>query len=136
MGTTDVDIVVIDDRYVNQNGTISGPENTKLIWTTFDLLTSATYTPNQQREHLTALRRAGYCFVPLAVQELSALVAQATIVNDELVETAELKAVRENLQLARMSNGLQFPNEHVWLDNVSKAFLEVAKGQWHDGMDE
>jgi hypothetical protein len=35
-----------------------------------------------------------------------------------------------------MSSGLQFPNEHVWLDNVIKAFLEVIKGQWQDGIDE
>ena len=82
------------------------------------------------------MRRAGLCFVPLKVEELIRLVGKASVVDGMLIETAELKAVRENLQLARMSNGLQWPKEHVWLDNLILAFLEAIKAQWHDGMDE
>ncbi len=52
------------------------------------------------------------------------------------MESAELKAGRENLQAARMSNGLQLPKEQVWLDNVIRSFIEAIKAQWREGMDE
>jgi len=74
--------------------------------------------------------------VPIKVDELVSLIGRAPVSADRVVETAELKAVRENLQLARMSNGLQWPKERVWLDNVIIAFVEAIKAQWHEGMDE
>jgi hypothetical protein len=130
------DVVVVDDRYFNQHGNIEFASGTKPIWTTFDLLTAATYEPPQQREYLTGMRRAGLGFVPATLEELNTLVGQAAVSDGRLVEGAELKALRESLQLARMSDGLQLPKEDVWLQNVVRSFIEAIKLQWHAGADE
>ena len=128
------DVIVIDDRYFNQHANITVSSGAKPIWTTFDLLTTAQYDPSQQREYLTDMRRSGLGFVPIAIDELKALIGQALIANGKLVESAELKAIRESLQLARMSDGLQFPKENVWLANIIRSFVETIKSQWHADM--
>lgn len=130
------DVVVIDDRHFNQYGNMQIASGTKPVWTTFDLLTATRIDPMQQREYLTSMRRAALTFVPLSFEELNALVEEASISDKKLLESAELKAVRESLQLARMSNGLQLPKEHVWLQNLIRSFVETIKAQWHAGMDE
>ena len=130
------DIVVIDDRFFNQHANIEGPFGTKPVWTTYDLLTGAKYDLAQKQETLTRMRRAGLSFVPVTIDELKALVDKAVISDSKLVESAELKAVRESIQMIRMSNGLQLPKESVWLDNFIHVFSETIKSQWHPGMDE
>src|SRR5271165_4629482 len=104
----------------------------KPVWTTFDLLMTENYNPAQQREYLTTMRRASLGFVPILVEELTSSIEQAAISDGNLVESAELKAMRESLLVARMSNGLQLPKEHVWLDNLIRSFIEAIKLQWHE----
>jgi hypothetical protein len=130
------DVTVIDDRFYNQHANVQSGSSTKPLWTTFDLLTTANYAASQRQEYRTNMRRSGFGFVPLTIDELTALVEQATIDNGQLVETAELKAIRESLQLARMSDGLQLPKENIWLGNVFRSFIETIKSQWHATMDE
>jgi hypothetical protein len=130
------DAVVIDDRYFNQLGNVEGPFGTKPIWTTFDLITATGYDPSQQREYLTAMRRAGLGFIPITVEELMALLGQTSVSGGRLVESAELKAIRESLLVARMSNGLQLPKEGMWLDNIVRTFTEAIKSQWHADMED
>ena len=74
-------------------------------------------------------------FVPLTSGELSALLARARVGDGVLVESAELRAIRENLELCRMSAGLQLPAEAPWLANVSGVLAGAIKGQWRDGVD-
>jgi hypothetical protein len=128
------DIAVIDDRYFNQLGNIQVPSGAKPVWTTYDLLTGPNYNAAQKQETLARMRRAGLSFVPITVDELKALIDKAPISDGELVESAELKAVRENIQMVRMSNGLQLPKENVWLDNFIRTFSETIKAQWHPEM--
>lgn len=130
------DIVVIDDRFFNQHGNIQGSFGTKPVWTTYDLLTGTKYDLAQQQETLARMRRAGLSFVPVTRAELKALVDKASILDGGLVESAELKAVRESIQMIRMSNGLQLPKENVWLENFIHTFSETIKSQWHPGMDQ
>jgi hypothetical protein len=130
------DVVVIDDRHFNQHGHVQGEFGARPVWTTYDVLTFASNDPAQLQEQITQMRRAGLCFVPIKVDESIALIGQAAVTANRLVETAELRALRESLQLARMSNGLQWPKERVWLDNVITAFVEAIKAQWREGMDE
>jgi hypothetical protein len=130
------DIVVIDDRYFNQHGNIQGPFGTKPVWTTYDLLTGGKYELAQKQETVTRMRRAGLSFVPVTIVELKALIDKASISEGELVESAELRAVRESIQMVRMSDGLQLPKEGVWLDNLNFTFSETLKSQWYLGMDE
>ena len=119
------DVLVIDDRHFNRHAHVSGEFGVRPIWTTYDVLSLTMGDGVQIQEHVSKLRRAGFCLVPIKVDELVTLVARAEVTGDRLIETAELKAVRENVQLVRMSNALQLPNERVWLDNVTRAFLQA-----------
>jgi hypothetical protein len=130
------DVVIIDDRYFNKHGNVEGPFGTKPVWTTYDLLTSAKYDLPQKQETLARMRRAGLSFVPVTIEELKVLVEKAAISEGALTESAELKAVRENIEMIRMSNGLQLPAETVWLENFVRTFVETIKSQWHPGMNE
>jgi hypothetical protein len=74
--------------------------------------------------------------MPLSVQELADLVSSAPILNGTLVETGELRAIRESIQRIRMSDLLQFPKELPWLNSVLGASLLVLKQQWTGELDE
>jgi hypothetical protein len=53
----------------------------------------------------------------------------------KLSETAELKAIRENLLRVRMSEWLQLPKEAPWLDSTIKVFVAVLRRIWKSGTD-
>lgn len=124
------DVTVIDDRHFNQHGFIDTQSGRKPIWTTFDLIRFHVSDGVQLTERATQLRRAGFAFVSVTASELRELVEAASVVDNALVETAELKALREILLLYRMSGGLQLPGEDVWLDSMMHAFVEAIRSQW------
>ena len=128
-----VDAAVIDDRYFNQHSNIlsEGGENVPIL-TTYDLLSALQLSEDQHMEYLAQMRAAGLAFVPVKRDELDALLSQATIVDGTLVETAELKALRENLQLCRMSSGLQLSHESSWLESLVRVLVEMIQAQWCD----
>jgi hypothetical protein len=128
------DLIIIDDRNINHNGYVQGQLGRKPVWTTIDLI--AKFEQSARREHLTALRRSGLCFVPLAPDELTGLMAETTVEDGRFIETAELRAVRENLIMTRMLNTLQLPQEHVWFDRMIEAFIFAIKAQWQEGTSE
>jgi hypothetical protein len=130
------DNFVADDRYLNNHATVTYDGGaTTPIRTTFDHLMSLRLPQDEHTQYVSQMRSAGFVFVPVTSEELGALLSRAAIAGGRLVETAELKALRENLQLCRMSNGLQLPREASWFDGVVRALIETIKGQWHEGMD-
>ncbi len=130
------DAVVVDDRFVNQHGWVEGRSKRKPLYTSCDVITHLAADENQLAEYRTNLRRAGLCFVPIEAGELSRAIGQAGLSNGQVVETAELKAIRENLLLARMTNALQFQKEHVWWAGLVRACFEVMKTQWTREVDD
>ncbi|MGE0681697.1 MAG: hypothetical protein AB7P69_12470 [Candidatus Binatia bacterium] len=52
------------------------------------------------------------------------------------METAELKAIRENLLRIRMRPFLQLPKEARWFDGFVQTFMSVLKAQWCPEVDE
>ena len=130
------DVVVIDDRYFNRVGKIShGGDVCTPVWTTYDLLAALGLPEELHGEYLVRARRAGLAFVPLASGELTGLLSRARVADGVLVESAELRAIRENLELCRMSAGLQLPGEAPWLANLSGVLAAAVKEQWRDGVD-
>ncbi|QWG22207.1 hypothetical protein KMZ93_19815 [Bradyrhizobium sediminis] len=128
-----VDVVVIDDRYFNKFSNLLGSFGTRPIWTTYDLLTSDYYDPARKQDHLTRMRRAGMSFVPVAGEELEALLARSQITDGHLDESAELKALRESILMARMSTGLLLPAENTWFEGFLRAIIGTIKSQWREG---
>jgi hypothetical protein len=129
------DAVVVDDRYLNQHRNVSTSFGEKPIYTSYDLLTSDRFTEIERREHVTTVRRSGFCFVPMDAVDLGRMLSAAPVRDNEVVENAELKALRESHLMARMTNSLQLPKEAAWLDNVMRVLLDVLKLEWQDGVD-
>lgn len=134
------DAVVIDDRALNQHGMITIGSEQRPLLTSLDLLNilKAHNVINgaQFSDFMTRLRRAGMSHVLLEQGELNRYLSMATIRNERLVETAELKSIRENVLRLRMSDSLQLPNEMTWLNILFETCFKCIREQWRDGADE
>ncbi len=101
-----------------------------------DALVAADVMSNDDRlEYRTQLRRAGYFLIPVSVEELERCLRESTIADKDVVETAELKAIRESILHVRMSDWLRLPEEALWLDGTLQAFDHVLRDLWVDGAD-
>lgn len=133
------DAVIIDDRFVNQHANIDNAAGKAAILSTLDLLdglvSAGAISPDQRMEIRTLLRRAGYFFIPVSDGELTQHLNACSVTDGELSETAELKAIRENLLRVRMSDWLQLPKEAPWLDSTIRTLIFVMRGQWKSGAD-
>ncbi|GHA12587.1 hypothetical protein GCM10008090_23130 [Arenicella chitinivorans] len=137
--STKCDFLVIDDRFLNQHANIdidNGAAQVPVLSTLdlIDALVAANVlTEDNSIEHRTRLRRAGYFFVPLSEGELERSLNESNIADGQVIETAELKAIRESVTRVRMSDWLQIPEEAPWLDKTLKVFIQVLKNIWVDG---
>ena len=133
------DSVIADDRFLNQHVAIDVGESQPSVQTTLDLLdalVAADVIPDEDRvEHRTRLRRAGYALVPVREEELERCLEASLVADGVVVETAELKAIRESVLGIRMSDWLQLPDEATWLDGTLKAFIGALRHVWVDGAD-
>jgi len=137
---TNVEAIVVDDRSLNKHGNLDTGSGRIPILTTVDLLngfySSGKITLENKLECLTFLRHAGYLFVPIANDELENYVSSATVVDKRLVETAELRAIREIFLRIRSTRFLQLPYEATWLIDTMQTFTETLKAQWRPEVDE
>ena len=133
------DAVITDDRFLNQHANIDGGSALTPIFSTLDLidalLSAGSITPENRLDYRTRLRQAGYFFVPVSYDELAHHLNASAVEDDKIIETAELRAIRENILLVRMSNWLQIPKEGPWLDTMRKVFIQVLKGLWRADTD-
>ena len=136
----DVEAIVVDDRFLNQHGNIDSGSVRTPILTTLDLLdalySKGDITFEQMLESRTVLRRATYLFIPVTKDELEYHLSAAEVSDGRLVETAELKAIRENLLRIRMSRFLQLPKEGPWLNGLMQTFTHTLQAQWCPEVDE
>lgn len=164
----DCDVIISDDRFINQieYGQLDNAQSR--ILSTLNLLDtlalSGSISPQKRLEYKTQLRRAGYAFIPVDEDELAQQIRQSSVIpanedelarqirqssvtpvnGDELAqqikqsairegtlsETAELKAIRENILQIRMSDFLQIPQEVFWLNSIYDVFTRVLKNLW------
>jgi hypothetical protein len=131
--------VIVDDRFINQHENIDTGGNLIPILSTLDLLDvlagTGIISDEDRLEHRTRLRRAGFFFIPVSVEELYRCLTESTVDKGEVIETAELKAIRESVLRIRMSDWLQIQEEAPWLDSTLKAFVYALRKLWVDGAD-
>jgi nucleoside phosphorylase len=135
-----VDALIVDDRTMNHDWNIAEDGRQIAIATTLDLL-DAFYAKgcisfDQLLDSRTKLRRASYVFVPITPEELQQYFSDSKVVDNRIVETAELKAVRESLLRVRMANHLQLPKEAPWIDGIMQTLLQLLKDQWASDFNE
>ena len=128
------DAIITDDRFLNQHPNFDDDGAFAPIFSTLDLIdalvSTGSITPENRLEYRTRLRQAGYFFVPISDDELAHHLNVSTVEDDKIIETAELRAIRENILRVRMSTWLQIPKEALWLDTIRKVFIRVLKGLW------
>lgn len=128
------DAIVTDDRYLNQHVNVDSGDRLKSVLTTLDLIdqfaSDGTITNEKWLAARTALRHAGYLFVSVSCEELKLHLEASDVVDGKVIETAELKAIRENILRVRMSTWLQLPKEAIWLQSLLKTMIQVLKDQW------
>ena len=128
------DAIIADDRFLNKGSNWNNNGILTPIFTTLDLIdalvSADSITPEEQLKYRTLLRRAGYFFVPVSEDELAHHLEASKVEDGKVVETAELKAIRENLLRVRMSSWLQFPAEIPWLNILLEVFVQTLKNLW------
>ncbi len=132
----DCDAIITDDRFFNQHANIDHGSGLTPVFSTVDLIEGLSSLDVEDRsKYRTLLRQAGYFFMPLEDAELARYLEGAIVKDGKVVETAELKAVRENVLRVRMSTWLQIPEEAPWLDALFKTLIRVLKGLWKPDVD-
>lgn len=130
------DLIVSDDRFWTKFVNFGGDDGRVPISTSIDIINHLAerglLNEDQSRECLTQLRRGGYLFVPLKTNEIYELLSRAPVKGEKVRETAELRAVRENLLRVKMSGWLQLPNEGHWLLSTMSSLREVLGQLWKD----
>ncbi|MDE2734741.1 MAG: HNH endonuclease [Gemmatimonadota bacterium] len=133
----DCNAIVTDDRFLNQHANFGAGDSFMPIFSTLDLidmLVSTDSKTNEERmEYRTRLRQAGYIFIPVSETELAHHLNASTVEDGKVVETAELKAIKENILCIRMRTWLQLPKETPWLNTSLIAFIRVMKRLWKAG---
>ena len=134
------DAIILDDRCLNQHVHIRGSNANDdgdahaPVFTTLDiidaLVAANSITPEERMEYRTQLRQAGYFFIPVSEDELAHHLNASRVENGKVMETAELKAIRENILHVRMNTWLQLPKEGPWLVELYRTFVQVLKDLW------
>ena len=131
--------IIVDDRFFNQHVRIEDNGSDTFMVSTLDLLDGlvsfGAITPDSRLEYRTRLRQASYFFVPVEDAELAHHLNASPVQDDKVIETAELKAIRENILCVRMSGWLQLPPEIAWLDTTLHVLIRALKGLWRAGSD-
>ena len=130
-----VDAFVVDDRCVNRHAAITVEAKQTPVLTTLDLLRDLAehrkvIAPAAHFAHRTTLRRTGYQLIPVTEEELLFQLGNARLVDGVVVETAELRAIRESLLRARMSKMLLIPMEVPWLQTSMQAVTRAIRTLW------
>ena len=133
------DAILSDDRFLNQHACIDHDGTQATIFTTLDLLDALVSANKISNDHRlacrTLLRQAGYLFIPVSDDELIQHLNTSVVKNDKVVETAELKAIRENVLRVRMTDWLRLPGEAPWIDETMRVFAIALRNLWKGGSD-
>lgn len=129
-----VDAFAFDDRFVNKFAQVKTESGVKSVLTTIDLMeglvSSGLLSQEDHSELRTKLRRAGLLMLPHSEAELRRLVSSAHIDGGIMVETAELRSIRESILRIRMTDVLQLPEEHVWFRGLHETVFAALKSFW------
>ena len=133
------DVAVIDDRFVNQHLSMGSDERSRPVLTTLDLLgllrDRKIISAKEFRNSITKLRLSGFSLIPIDAEELIDLVNSTPASDGVLMETAELRAIRQSVERIRMRDVLQLPLESSWLGSVLQSALMALKEIWKGDTD-
>lgn len=134
------DVLVCDDRFINQHRVFSHDERHTPVWTSLDVIDrlhrDGFVTDAERADCRTDLRRSGLVVFPCDPLELAAQVRVAPVKDERVVETGELRAFRENIALTQMGGWLRLPQEIDWVMGQSSMLLDLIAEQWGADLDD
>ena len=137
MNTDTCDVLCVDDRCINRNAHIATTSGKPVpIVCVIDILSHMqSLGIISKREHAAArhrLRRGGFSFIPLDQEELLYWLSSARVVNGTVVETAELRAIRQSTANTTLSGYLTKAEMTTLGTNDANAREATIKQIWQD----
>jgi pimeloyl-ACP methyl ester carboxylesterase len=132
--------LAFDDRYFNKHQNVESNDHVFSIpvLTSLDIVAELhqmeILSDIDMYSFFTSLRRYGYIFVPISLVELKAYLNTAMVRGKIVLETAELKVLREYYLFVRLSQALQIPDEAGWLESSLRIMMDALKDQWIDSI--
>ncbi len=130
-----VDAIIFDDRFINQHNHLSAkPEINIPLITTLELLemlkNDGGLEPSRYYHAKHLLNCGGYLLAEPEPEEIYDHLANCQVVSGVVQENAQLRSLRENIALARISSFLQPETETVWLERFSLSMINVYRRVW------
>jgi hypothetical protein len=132
------DAVCIDDRHMNRGLTFTDEAGHTLpLVCVLDLLAyleeQRVIGAGEKQEAFHKLRQAGYTLVPVPPDELERYLRQARLDQDgEVLESAELRIIRQALMRIRSLDMVELPTEARFLEKLQLGCLIVIRHLWAD----
>ncbi|WP_404340802.1 hypothetical protein [Pseudoalteromonas mariniglutinosa] len=130
------DSALIDDRFMNKHRDIAFEERTAPIYTSLDFIETLHHkrliSQEQKLEARTLLREFGLAFVGISDEELEYHLNHSVVSDGEFKPTKQLRMIRENLFLIRISGLVQLPRDAQWLHETMKTITKAIRTQWSD----
>jgi hypothetical protein len=131
---SDIEVIVADDRCLNKAPNWTDAAGRSVPATSTLSVLAALRANGQIDNHAFwrarhRLRAAAFYAVPIEFDELMHHMANTSIVNGEVRETPELRAIRESISLPRI-NDVFVPWEEPWLNRVKYAVYKAIHETW------
>lgn len=135
--TADAEAAVIDDRMLGGNPTLTDSTGRSVpLLSSLDLLdalvTRGKVSKTSQRESLHLLRSRCFFCIPIASDDLSFYVGQATVRDGKLKETAELRAIRQYLARLNSTDVLCTGADLNYQDSLWRVATVAIGTLWQD----
>jgi hypothetical protein len=132
---TEMDAVAIDDRAINQHAHWSDPQSGRQtpIVCTLDIIDhlyrSGGITQAEHDRCHYRLRRDGFNAVPVLPEELQRLI-ETDVAGNQLIETGELRAIRESISRIVAFKSIRLPQERFTLQILRVAVTVAIRKLW------
>jgi len=128
------DAAFIDDRFMNRHRNITFDERTVPIFTSLDFIDTLHHkghiSQEQKLDARTLLREFGFEFIGISAEEIEYHLDRSVMANGEFKPTKQLRLIRENLLLVRISGLVQLPRDAQWLHETMKTIAQAIRAQW------
>lgn len=129
------DAIVCDDRFCNKYSVARrSPKQVPIITTLdlLDILVQRQRLSSDDRDSLrTKVRQAGFIFIPVNEDEIFRFLRASQCIDGAVTESAELRAIRDNLYVVRMHGWFEPLVDHGWLDSLFTAVATALPKLWN-----
>jgi len=129
------DAFVVDDPFLNQHRQFTGRDNDVTpIFSSLDIIKHigklGRIDKYKESQLKTDLRKFGFTAIVPDQVEIEEQLFRAIIRDGKIIQSAELKALRDSFTHMQMTSALNMPEEYVYLANLFKAARGVITSIW------